>query len=92
MAKDKRSENGGARTGAGRKPKIEEISLIERLSPMEDDALKALGNGVRAGEFPFIKLFMEYRYGKPKETIDSKITIEESIKRIFPKREGNNNI
>jgi len=62
-------KNGGAREGAGRKSKAEELSLIERLKPMEDIALKALEKGVKACEFPYIKLYMEYMYGKPKETV-----------------------
>lgn len=66
-------KHGGKREGAGRKPKADEIQLIERLSPMDDTALRALEMGVKSGEFNFIKLFMEYRFGKPKEsmTIDT---------------------
>jgi len=30
----------------------------------------ALEKGVKAGDFPFIKLFLEYRYGKPKQQIE----------------------
>lgn len=66
---DGRKNNGGKREGSGRKPKVDEIALIERLSPMDDIALKALTDGVKSGEFAFIKLFMEYRFGKPKETV-----------------------
>lgn len=62
-------KNGGARVGAGRKPKADEIALIERLSPMEHIALNALKIGVQSGDFNFIKLFMEYRFGKPKQDI-----------------------
>jgi hypothetical protein len=61
--------SGGRRPGQGRPPKATEVALIERLSPMEDIALAALEKGVKSGEFPFIKLYMEYRFGKPKETI-----------------------
>jgi hypothetical protein len=70
---DKRKKNGakpGENRGQGRKPKADEVALIERLSPMDDEALRALQIGVKNGEFPFVKLFMEYRFGKPKETID----------------------
>lgn len=61
---------GGARQGAGRKPKAAEIELIEKLSPLEDIALKKLHDGVKSGDYNFIKLFMEYRYGKPKQQTD----------------------
>jgi len=63
-------QNGGKRAGAGRKSKAEEIKLIERLTPMADDAYKALWDGVRGGEYNFIKLFFEYYAGKPKESVD----------------------
>lgn len=67
---DNRKKNGGARNGSGRKPKATEIELIELLTPLDALALKALKKGVTAGEFPYVKLFLEYRYGKPKQIMD----------------------
>lgn len=67
---DKRENNGGAREGAGRKSKAKEIELIEKLTPFEDEALKALEKGVKSGDYKFINLYMSYRYGKPKESKD----------------------
>jgi len=64
-----KGQNGGARPGAGRKPKADEIALIERLSPMDDIALDALKMGVQSGEYNFIKLFFEYRWSKPKQDV-----------------------
>lgn len=61
---------GGARIGAGRKPKADEIQLIERLSPMDDLALEALKTGLIAGDYNFVKLFMDYRFGKPSQNVD----------------------
>lgn len=61
--------HGGKRNGAGRKPKAEETELIERLSPLDDAAFAALEKGVEKGDYQFVKMFMEYRYGKPKETV-----------------------
>ena len=66
---DGRKNNGGNKN-AGRKPKIEEIALIEKLGPLEESAFIALKNGIEGGEFPFVKLFFDYRFGKPKETKD----------------------
>jgi hypothetical protein len=74
---DKRVNNGGARAGAGRKPKSEEIKLVERLSPLEDAALDALKKGVESGELKWIQLYLNYYLGKPKETKD--ITINEDL-------------
>ena len=66
---DGRKNNGGNKN-AGRKPKIEEIALIEKLGPLEESAFKALSKGLDEGEFSFVKLYFEYRYGKPKEKKD----------------------
>lgn len=74
---DKRKNNGGARAGAGRKPKAEEIKLVERLSPLEDDALAALSEGVKSGDIKWVQLYLSYYLGKPKETKD--ITINEDL-------------
>lgn len=76
---DGRKNNGGAREGAGRKPKADEVQLIERLSPMDDEAFEKLREGVSAGDFQFIKLFMEYRYGKPKQQIEQNINTNQPI-------------
>lgn len=72
---DKRRNNGGARIGAGRKSKAEEIKLVERLTPLEDDAIKALTDGVKTGNIEWIKLYMSYYVGKPKDF--KEITINE---------------
>lgn len=61
---------GGARIGAGRKPKIEELKLIEKLSPMDETALELLKTLLQQGDFNALKLFMEYRFGKPKQSVD----------------------
>lgn len=67
---------GGARPGSGRPGKAEEQKLIERLTPMNDDALKALHDGVKDGNSFYVKMFMEYFYGKPRETVKMTHEIE----------------
>lgn len=69
---DGRKNNGGHSTKgfAGRKPKSDEQKLIEKLSPMEDIAHQALKENVTAGEAWAVKLYFEYMYGKPKQSID----------------------
>lgn len=74
---DKRKFNGGARKGAGRKPKSEEIQLVERLSPLEDDALAAMAKGVKSGDIKWVTLYLNYYLGKPKDTMD--ISINEDV-------------
>lgn len=78
------SNHGGARNGAGRKPKIEELALIQRLSPMDDIVLEKLKSLIELGEFNAIKLFFEYRYGKPKQDVDASVSLKNfNIKDIF---------
>jgi len=67
---DKRINNGGARTGAGRKGKAEEQKLIENLTPMNPMALESLEKGLEKKEQWAVKLFFEYFYGKPQQRVD----------------------
>jgi hypothetical protein len=62
--------HGGKRKGAGRKPKADELQLIEKLSPLDDLAFESLQKGVAKGDFQFTKLFLEYRLGKPQDRMD----------------------
>lgn len=80
---DKRANNGGAREGAGRKPKAEEQKLIEKLSPMEATAYKALSEAVEKGHSWAIKMWFEYMYGKPKEKVELTKIKEQPL---FPKK------
>ncbi len=74
---DKRKNNGGARPNSGRKPKIEEVQLIEKLTPLEPLAFEALKDGLEKKDFKFVQLYYNYFAGKPKETKD--ITINEDV-------------
>ena len=67
---DGRKDNGGYREGSGRKPKAEEQQLIEKLTPLEPLALKALENGLKEDKPWAVRLFYAYRWGKPRETKD----------------------
>ena len=68
MAND--NGHGGVRKGQGRPAKAEEQKLIERLTPLSDDAYKALSDSLKDGQGWAVKLFMEYMYGKPKQSIE----------------------
>ena len=70
---------GGARPGAGRPSKAEEVKLIERLGPLEDKAFKALEKGIESGDFKYVQLFYHYYAGKPKETKDITLNTEQPI-------------
>lgn len=63
---DGRKNNGGHKT-AGRKSKAEEQRLVEKLTPLEPKAFKALNEAITDNESWAVKLFFDYMYGKPKE-------------------------
>jgi hypothetical protein len=66
---DKRKNNGG-NTNGGRRSKAEEQKLIEKLSPLEPLAFKALTGALKEGKDWAVKLFFQYHYGMPKQIIE----------------------
>ena len=70
---DKRVNNKGTKGNkGGRPPKADEIKLIERLDAIidKDEALGKLGELVAKGDMRAVQLYLSYRYGKPKESVD----------------------
>lgn len=65
---DGRRNNGGNKN-AGRKPKAEEHKLIERLTPLQKPAYDALKLAIEEKEGWAVKLFFDYMYGKPKQSL-----------------------
>jgi len=72
MKKEDGRKNNGGNKNAGRKPKADEIKLIEKLDELidKDSVVKKLNELIEDGNFNALKLYFEYRYGKPKESID----------------------
>lgn len=74
------NKRGGAGRGQGRKSKADEdrirtlsITALSEVFESEEGALKHLATQSKIGGkegFPYLKLLLEYAYGKPKETID----------------------
>jgi hypothetical protein len=60
---------GGYRINSGRKSKSAELELVSKLTVYDNLAIDTLIQGVEQGNFQFIKLFMEYRFGKPNQSI-----------------------
>lgn len=73
------STHGGKRKGAGRKPKIDEDKLIEKLDNLisKDAVIEKLGDMIMQGDGRAMNLYFTYRYGKPKESVD--ITSSEGL-------------
>lgn len=70
---DKRVNNGGHSTKgvAGRKPKSDEIKLIEALDKHidQEEVFDTLHGLIKEGNIRAIQLYMNYRHGKPKESV-----------------------
>lgn len=89
---DKRRNNGGHSTKgfAGRKPKDEENRIRDLMRPYSLDAIQCLANIIiddkakNADRISASKIIIEYTYGKPKETVDTNLTVNEfNIKSII---------
>jgi hypothetical protein len=68
-----KKKNGGARPGAGRKRKMEEHELIERLYPMAETAFRVLNEKIAQGDMKAIQIFCSYFIGLPTQKIENKI-------------------
>jgi len=70
-------KRGGAREGAGRKPKIDEITLIESMDAIAvpESVWRSLYAKVLEGDTQAIKTWLSYRYGMPKQTIDNNTNV-----------------
>lgn len=76
---DGRKNNGGNKN-AGRKPKIDEIKLIETMDAIAvpDTVWKMLYAKVLDSDVNAIKTWLQYRYGMPKQIVEqTNLNIEE---------------
>ena len=73
---DGRKNNRGHKGKAGRKSKSEELQLIEKLNAHidSDEAIIKLKEMIDDGDFKALQLYMNYMYGKPRETKDVTVT------------------
>ena len=74
---EKKDNRGGAREGAGRKRRDEEASVIELLDKIIDKELVAIEllKKIKAGDSRAMALYMNYRFGKPLQTIAQTTTL-----------------
>lgn len=72
---------GGARPNSGRKPKVEEEKLIQHLDSIIDptNAIKKLGELINSGSEQAIKIYLQYRFGIPKQLIEHSGTMTHSV-------------
>lgn len=74
---------GGARPGAGRPSKADELKLLDKLSPMEPLWIEAMKSGLSKKDFNYVKLFSDYFYGKPKESVQMDLEGDVSHEVVF---------
>lgn len=71
---DGRKNNGGHSTKgrAGRKPKADEIKLIEQMDAIAapEEAWQKLWDLCKMGDVQAVKTWIAYRFGQPKQKID----------------------
>ena len=90
---DNRKNNTGTiGNKGGRKPKADEIKLIEQMDAVlvPESVWMALGEKVESGDTNAIKTWLQYRYGMPKQIVENNnfnvgiegLTSEERQKRI----------
>ena len=63
---------GGKRENAGRKPKADEITMIQLMDAVRAprEMWEKLDERAMAGDSLAIKTWLSYRYGQPKQQID----------------------
>jgi hypothetical protein len=63
---------GGYIPGSGRKPKADEIKIIEQMDAIAvpEDAWRALWFKCQDGDIQAIKCWLNYRFGMPKQVVD----------------------
>jgi hypothetical protein len=69
---DRRKFNGGPRPNSGRPKKADEIKLIEQMDGImaPDEAWQKVAKLCQNGDIQALKLWIEYRFGKPKQSVD----------------------
>lgn len=75
----RRNNTGTKGNKGGRPPKADEIKLIEQLDKYIDPelAFETLNKLMAKDNLQALKLYFEYRHGKPKETKDINLTSEQ---------------
>ena len=78
---------GGKRPGAGRKSRLEELGITEKMTSImgTDIVFKKLSELVIDGEFQAIKLWLEYAIGKPVKEVDITADVVTEVKKIILK-------
>ena len=71
--RNEKKKVGGFRPGSGRKKRMEEDAIIEKLHPMATTAFNKLHEKIKEGDMKAIQLFCAYYIGLPTQKIETKI-------------------
>lgn len=73
MSDGRKNNKGTKGNKGGRKPKDVELKFIEKLDNIIDSdiAIEKLKQLIKDDNFPALKLYIEYRFGKPKEVVEN---------------------
>lgn len=81
---------GGARPGAGRKPKVDEIHIRNLATSAIEATYGSLQEGFQAllqsNESALIKFVFEHAAGKPKDTLDANVNASNEVIYIGKKK------
>ena len=73
MSDGRKNNKGTKGNKGGRPPKDVELKFIEKLDNIIDSdiAIEKLKQLIKDDNFPALKLYIEYRFGKPKEVVEN---------------------
>lgn len=77
------NKKGGARPGAGRKPKDEENRIRDLMKPHSMEAIQCLAKIVTSSQakdsdkISAAKLIIAYAYGNPKDTVETTLNVND---------------
>lgn len=73
----KAHNRGGKRENAGRKPKADELTIIEKMDKAKapDEVWQILANKVSEGDLSAVKLWLAYRFGQPQQKVEQSLNL-----------------
>lgn len=90
MPEQKKKGKGGARDGAGRKPKVDEDKVVNQsiaaIQTKYGSVEKGLVSLLNSGEASLIKFVFEHAIGKPKDKIEHSGKVESGVIFILDER------
>lgn len=67
-------KHGGSRPGAGRKSRMTENEIIQKLDPMQALAFEKLREKIEAGDINALKIYFNYYLGMPAQKVEQNVT------------------